>query len=495
MRVKGKELWSAAKGELQLQFPRATYETWIKDSRAESYEDGLLVVLVRNTYAKDWLQHRLRGVIERTLAGIAHRSVEVQFVVDQAMEEEDDGVELLSGLPDLKSRNHFNGSTGLNRSLTFGNFIVGSSNRLAQAAAVAVAESSEVVWNPLFIYGGVGLGKTHLLHAIGNKAAQSGRRVLYVSCEEFTNEFINAIREQKMAQFRARYREADLLLIDDVQFIGGKERTQEEFFHTFNTLYGTERLLAFSSDRPPKAIPLLEERLYNRFEWGLIADIQPPDLETRIAILRAKAEVYPVHVPDSVIETIAQRFQRNIRELEGALKRVVHYASTMRVGLTVKVAEEALRDILDNLAVVTPAMVLQAVSEHTGISTDDIKGPRRSSDIARARQMAMYLMKELAGASLSQIGRELGGRDHSTVDLLHDAETAQSAGSGSGEPAELRLPEKWPLITIHMAKFTRQARLMEPRLLCIMGSRYLAGRGPVYESHLGLSGNRGQGIR
>ena len=420
MSVNGRDLWSAAKGELQLQFPKATYETWIKDSGAESYEDGLLVVLVRNPYAKDWLEHRLRGVIERTLTSIAQRTVEVQFVVEQSSDEESEPVELLSGLPDAESANCFNGATGLNRSLTFDSFIVGSSNRLAQAAAMAVGENPNAMWNPLFIYGGVGLGKTHLLHAIGNLAGRAGRRVLYVSCEEFTNQFINAIRQQKMAQFRSRYRDADLLLIDDIQFIGGKERTQEEIFHTFNSLYGTERLLVFSSDRPPKAIPLLEERLYNRFEWGLTADIQPPDLETRIAILRFKAESYPVHVPESVIELIAQRFQRNIRELEGALKRAVHYTSTMRVELSVEAAEEALRDILHESVVVTPGMVIEAVCQHMGTNEEEIKGPRRSRDIARARQVAMYLMRELAGVSLSQIGRELGGRDHTTVLYGHD---------------------------------------------------------------------------
>lgn len=414
------ELWSAAKGELELQFPKATYETWIRDSAAESFEDGQLVVQVRNPYAKDWLQHRLRGAIERTLAEIAHRSVEIVFVVEQLPEGESEPVELLAGLDQAQATSSRDRTTGLNRSLTFDNFVVGSSNRLAQAAAMAVAENPRAMWNPLFIYGGVGLGKTHLLHAIGNTAAESGRSVLYVSCEEFTNEFINAIRQQKMEQFRARYRAADLLLVDDIQFIGGKERTQEEVFHTFNSLHGTERLLVFSSDRPPKAIPLLEERLYSRFEWGLSADIQPPDLETRIAILRCKTEAYPVCVSDEVISYIAHRFQRNIRELEGALKRVLHYSATLDTALTVDAAEEALRDILHDSRVVTPDMVLRAVSEHLGVGEDEIKGRRRSQHIARARQIAMYLMKEMGGAALTQIGRELGGRDHSTVLYGHD---------------------------------------------------------------------------
>jgi len=413
--MKAREIWEAARGELQLQLPKSTFDTWLKASRAVSFEDGLLIVEVRNAYAKDWLENRLMGTIKRTLAEILKRSVDVQFYVASGETKAQESVELLEGFHAHARERQSVSRTGLKPSFTFDNFVVGDSNRLAHAAALAVADRPAKGYNPLFLYGGVGLGKTHLLHAIGNRIARQGRRVLYISTEAFTNEFIESIRRQAMSEFRTRYRDLDVLLLDDIHFIAGKESTQEEIFHTFNALHSAEKQIVFSSDRPPKAIPLLQERLCSRFEWGLIADIQPPDLETRIAILRFKAEAQPISVPDEVIDCIAHKIQHNIRELEGALNRVVMYGQTLGVPLTPQVVESALRDMLPHTNAVTTDMILERVCEAYGLSVADLQGRRRSAPIAKARQVAMYLMREMTGASLPQIGRDLGGRDHSTI--------------------------------------------------------------------------------
>jgi chromosomal replication initiator protein len=297
--------------------------------------------------------------------------------------------------------------------------VVGAGNRFAHAAATAVAESPARAYNPLFIYGGVGLGKTHLLQAIGHRVLADGSvvRVAYISSEKFTNELINAIRDDKTLEFRQRYRHVDVLLIDDIQFLAGKERTQEEFFHTFNTLHESSRQIIITSDRPPKEIPTLEDRLRSRFEWGLIADIQPPDLETRIAILRKKGEMERIPVPDDVAEFIAQRIHSNIRELEGALIRVVAYASLTRSTVSVDLAADVLRDLLPpaRARVVTIQAIQHAVAEFFGIRPEEMRAKRRTKGVAFPRQIAMYLARELTDASLPRIGEEFGGRDHTTV--------------------------------------------------------------------------------
>jgi chromosomal replication initiator protein len=307
----------------------------------------------------------------------------------------------------------------LNVRYTFGSYIVGSSNRLAHAACLAVAEHPAMAYNPLFLYGGVGLGKTHLLHAIGNQAldAKPDIKVLYVSSETFTNDLINAIRNQKTEEFRAYYRSIDILLIDDIQFIAGKEGTQEEFFHTFNTLHGAGKQLVISSDKPPKAIVTLEERLRSRFEWGLIVDVQAPDLETRTAILRGKAESLNVQVPDDVIDFLAHRIQSNIRELEGSLNRVVAYANLNRQPPTVELAQTALSDLLGNTrrSHLTPDAIVEAVGQFYDIDLKVLTGKPRARNIAVPRQVAMYLMRQETEASLMEIGHALGGRDHTTV--------------------------------------------------------------------------------
>jgi len=297
--------------------------------------------------------------------------------------------------------------------------VVGAGNRFAHAAAIAVAESPARAYNPLFIYGGVGLGKTHLLHAIGHRVLLGAEvaRVAYISSEKFTNELINSIRDDKTLDFRRRYRNVDVLLIDDIQFLAGKERTQEEFFHTFNTLHEASRQIIITSDRPPKEIPTLEDRLRSRFEWGLIADIQPPDLETRIAILKKKAESDGNSVPDEVAEFIAQRIHTNIRELEGALVRVVAYASLTRSPIGVELAADVLRDLLPptRARVVTIQAIQLSVAEFFGIRPEEMQAKRRTKGVAFPRQVAMFLARELTDASLPRIGEEFGGRDHTTV--------------------------------------------------------------------------------
>ena len=328
------QVWQAALGELQLQMTKPTFDTWLKNTSLISYEDGTFVIGVHNAYAKDWLENRLLSIIKRTLVGIVGRSVEVKFVVwprERAANKRSAGTQelgpLLSGDKELTlTPPRAKSPAMLNPKYTFETFVVGPSNRLAHAASLAVAENPADAYNPLFIYGGVGLGKTHLLQAIGHVCQRKALRVLYVSSEEFTNDLINSIRNHTTEHFRDKYRTIDILLVDDIQFIAGKESTQEEFFHTFNTLHAANKQIVISSDRPPKAILTLEERLRSRFEGGLIADIQPPDLETRIAILRFKAEAQPLSVPDEVIDLIAHRVLSNVRELEGALNRVVAYA-------------------------------------------------------------------------------------------------------------------------------------------------------------------------
>ncbi len=415
--MKADQIWQAALGELQLQMPKATFDTWVRDTYVVSYEDGTFIIGVGNAFAKDWLENRLLTTVKRTLVGIVGRSVEVRFTVWP--KEPPDNSEALPlwqtavPLPDEPAAT--SPPTMLNPRYTFDTFVVGPNNRLAHAASLAVAERPAEAYNPLFLYGGVGLGKTHLLHAIGYTSQRRCSGVLYVSSETFTNELINSIRNHTTDEFRERYRNIDVLLIDDIQFIAGKESTQEEFFHTFNTLHAANKQIVISSDRAPKAILTLEERLRSRFEWGLIADIQPPDLETRIAILRFKAEQQAVPVPEEVIDLIARRIQSNIRELEGALNRVIAHASLMRCPLTVEVAVQALQDFGPAPGSLSVDRILEAVAQFYNLETEDLLSPRRSKDIATARQMVMYLAREETGASLPQIGRALGGRDHTTV--------------------------------------------------------------------------------
>jgi chromosomal replication initiator protein len=410
--MSAERIWEAALGQLQMELPRATFDTWVRDAVLLAYEDGCFIIGVHNAYARDWLEDRLLSTVKRVLTGIASRSVEVRFVVWNG--EAPDDEPLAHPAPGTASE-----SPGTSRSVnpryTFDNFVVGASNRLAHAAALAVAESPAKAYNPLFLYGGVGLGKTHLLHAVGNACVAQHLNARYVSSEEFTNDLINAIRTHATDAFREHYRRIDVLLIDDIQFLAGKESTQEEFFHTFNTLHGQDKQLVISSDRPPKAMVTLEERLRSRFEWGLTADIQAPDVETRMAILRSKAERAGRRVASEHLEVIARRVQSNIRELEGALTRVLAFSELSGTPLSTELIDTALADLLPRGGAVTMERIISAVANHYGMSEEQLVSRNRSRQIALPRQVAMYLIREETDASLPQIGERLGGRDHTTV--------------------------------------------------------------------------------
>lgn len=420
--MKPEQAWQAALGQLQMEMPKAAFNTWVRDTELISYEDGSFFIGVQNAYARDWLDSRLTNTVKRLLSGMMNRTVEVRFSVwqnngDNLTQEETDLPEQAytsdESLPAASASLPENST--LNARYTFENFVVGASNRLAHAACMAVSENPAMAYNPLFLYGGVGLGKTHLLHAIGNACTRRGLQVLYVSSEEFTNDLINAIRSHTTQAFREKYRRIDVLLIDDIQFIAGKESTQEEFFHTFNTLHGQNKQLVISSDRPPKAMITLEERLRSRFEWGLTADIQHPDYETRLAILRAKADRTGYRVPNEFLEVIARRVQSNIRELEGALTRVAAFADLSGMPVTPQLVETVLADLLPRRTEVQPQEVVRKVADAFNVPLDRMLGRERSREVALPRQIAMYLLREEANISLPQIGDALGGRDHTTV--------------------------------------------------------------------------------
>jgi chromosomal replication initiator protein len=422
------QVWQATLGQLQLQMTRATFDTWIKDTRIVAQDSDKLVIGTKSAFAKDWLENRLFTTISRAVTHVLGRAVNIQFTVDHLTAADlDQPPPLLQNPPPLNGHNTYSKNNGhgyepgtrdrlmLNHKYVFEQFIVGASNRLAHAASLAVAERPADAYNPLFLYGGVGLGKTHLLQAIAHYALARDRQVIYTSSENFTNDLINAIRSQSTDLFREKYRNTDFLLIDDIQFIAGKESTQEEFFHTFNTLHSSGGQIVLSSDRPPKAITTLEDRLRSRFEWGLLADVQPPDLETRIAILRFKADSQGVRVPDDVMEFVARRAQNNIRELEGALNKVIAYAAMVRLPITIELATSALQDIVSRQAELTVDQIIAAVADFYRIEKEVLIRRGRSKEVAFARQMAMYLAREETGASLPQIGEALGGRDHTTV--------------------------------------------------------------------------------
>jgi chromosomal replication initiator protein len=409
------QAWQATLGQLQMEMSKQAFDTWVRDAEFISHQDCTFLVGVQNAYARDWLESRLSSTVSRLLTGLMGQPQAVSFVVWHK-DFDDIEIEAQAPAPETSADSTLRPSNGtINPRYTFDNFVVGASNRLAHAACMAVAENPARAYNPLFLYGGVGLGKTHLLHAIGNAAHQRGLQVVYVSSEEFTNDLINAIRTHNTSPFRERYRRMDVLLIDDIQFIAGKESTQEEFFHTFNTLHGQDKQIVMTSDRPPKALVTLEERLRSRFEWGLTADLQPPDFETRIAILRCKADRNGKQVPPAILETIARLVQSNIRELEGALTRVVAFADLSGMPLTPQLVQTALADLLPQQGALETSQVLAAVASVFGISTDELIGRTRTHDVALPRQVAMYLMREEANASLPQIGEVLGGRDHTTV--------------------------------------------------------------------------------
>jgi chromosomal replication initiator protein len=450
------KIWNSTLGTMQLQTSRHEFNTWLRRASLLSIENSVATIGAPSAFFKEGLENRYIGPLRDLLGNLVGFPVQVRVVIASSQVPRIDPTMLtresgrdgrdMDDLPSYNDAPSYPGSTlngngngngydrlgmqqldlssamrsgMLNARYTFDRFIVGTSNRLANAACMAVAEQPAQAYNPLFLYGGVGLGKTHLLHAIGNCALDRDPEinVLYVSSEKFTNDMINAIRRQQTEEFRIRYRNIDILLIDDIQFIAGKEGTQEEFFHTFNTLHSAGKQIVISSDRPPKAILTLEERLRSRFEWGLIVDVQTPDLETRTAILRAKAEQMLSHIPADVIDFLAHRIQSNIRELEGCLNRVAAYAQMYGTNVTVDVATAALTELLDTTRRkrITADVIIREVADFYGVDLRAMQGRGRSRNIVVPRQVAMYLLREETEASLMDIGKLLGGRDHTTI--------------------------------------------------------------------------------
>lgn len=416
------KIWEAALRELQLQLTKTNYDTWLTDTVGLSYQGDQFVVGVPSPFAIEWLDKRLHSLIKKTLIRITGDDLNLRFEIQQAEQTPiNRGLQSKgSAKPSVSSSlsgTRKTGSNTFNLKYTFDSFIVGNCNRLAHAAALGVAEKPGGVYNPLFIYGGVGLGKTHLLHAIGHFVSQNKLSVLYVSTEQFTNEFIKAIRERKTEEFQQKYRGVDVLLIDDIHFIIGKEQTQEGFFHTFNDLHNANRQIVLTSDRPPKSMPLLEDRLRSRFEWGLITDLQPPDLETRLAILQAKAEGNRVSVPKEVLDLIARKSQKSIRELEGSLNRVVAFSRLTKAPITIELASKALAEFPDTTPhrALTPPLIIATVAKYFDLDPGALQGKRRDKKTALARHIAVYLIREETECSFSEIGRELGGRDHSAI--------------------------------------------------------------------------------
>ncbi len=407
------EIWEAALGELQIGVSKPNYRTWLAKTVGLSYQDNQFVVGVPNPFIAEYLDKNQRSLIEKTLIGLTQRDINIIFQVDGRYQEPESSYSDQGEITIATTQ-----PPKFNSKYTFDSFVVGSCNSLAHAAALEVAQNPGGSHNPLFIYGGVGLGKTHLLQAIGHVALASNIQVLYVSAEQFTNEFINTIQERRTEEFRRKYRSVDMLLIDDIHFIAGKGQTEESFCHTFNELHNTNRQIVITNNCPPKSIPLLQERLRSCFEWGLVTSIQPPDFKTRLAILQAKTKDKGVTIALDVLKLIAQRAQRNIRELEGYLNRVIAYAKLVRALVTPELAAQALEDITSKDAkrlYITPSLVIETVAKSFQLSPLDLKSGRRDRETALARQVAMYLTRQETNCSLAQIGMELGNRDHSTV--------------------------------------------------------------------------------
>jgi chromosomal replication initiator protein len=425
----GSNLWDQVLARVETKVNRHSFYTWFKPTAFVAERDGVISVRVPNALFRDWLTKHYAAVIEEALAEVNHPGAPVTFVTEEtpppapeippAPEPEDEAADDLGILSPRYS---------------FDTFIVGPSNQFAHAACRAVAEAPSRSYNPLFIYGGVGLGKTHLMHAIGHYVVTHLKtlNLTYISSERFMNEMINAVRYDRILDFRERYRSVDVLLVDDVQFLAGKEGTQTEFFHTFNALYDSQKQIVISSDCPPHEIPQLEERLRSRFEWGLIADIQAPDLETKTAILKRKAETEGVPLPDNVAIYIAGKIKSNIRELEGSLIRLIAYASLTRSEITLALAQDVLRNVLQNDdRAVTIESVQKAVADHYSLKVAELKSKNNSKSVAMPRQIAMYLCKALTNASLPEIGKSFGGKHHSTV--IHSVRKVEALRQKDGD--------------------------------------------------------------
>ncbi|MEX2542202.1 MAG: chromosomal replication initiator protein DnaA [Trueperaceae bacterium] len=432
-------IWEDILDFVQDQIPDVEFRTWFKQVKPLGIEEGTFMIGVPHSFARDWLKNHYGPVLEQALRDLGASSPRVGFQVVPFQAGEQQGMFAPDGGP-ADGRNGEEPRAPkapkpfLNPKYVFSNFVVGPNNNLAHAAALAVAEAPGRAYNPLFLYGQAGLGKTHIMHAVGHSVAErfTNLQVEYVTTETFTNELISAIREDRMTSFRDRYRSIDLLLVDDVQFIAGKERTQEEFFHTFNALYESGKQIILSSDRPPKDIPTLENRLRSRFEWGLITDIQPPELETRIAILNMNAEYRGVNIPNEVSDFIARQVTSNIRELEGALVRVIVYASMNNTALDRQTAAQALSDVFTpgDLSL-TMDDILRATARQYEVDPTDIKSKGRRQELVAPRQVAMYLIRELTSHSYPEIGQFFSGRDHSTV--MYAVQKVNERLDGNGE--------------------------------------------------------------
>jgi len=423
------EVWEKAKDLIKTKVNPQTFETWFKPTKGLEISKGSLVLEVPNSFFKDWLLEHHLELIKTTLKDISGENLTLDFLYSA---KEPDAVVHAAARPaqkpqDPSKRQENNNNIGLNPAYTFDDFVIGPSNKMAHAAAMAVAESPAKAYNPLFIYGKAGMGKTHLMNAIGHYVAAKNQnlKVVYITSEQFTNQLIQSIQNRSMEKFRARYRTVDVLLIDDVHFIAGKESTQEEFFHTFNTLYDAHKQIVLSSDKPPKDIDGLEERLVSRFEWGLIVSISQPDFETRIAILRQKLKRENFAVPDDVILYIGEKIRSNIRELEGALKRVVANAVLLKQSITLELARSVLKDMVkEKESRILADSIFEEVASYFNMRVSDIKGRRRTKQMVQPRQISMYLIRKLTDHSLPEIGELCGGRDHTTI--LHACESIES---------------------------------------------------------------------
>lgn len=405
------DLWNRAKELLKEETTVITFETWIQPLELKSINDNIIVLVASNSFQRDTVESRYIDLLVNTFNFITNKKCKV--FIKLATEDTDLFVQSNS-----LGNNKAILTSGLNPKYTFSTFVVGNNNKFAQAAAMGVAENPGSKYNPFFIYGGVGLGKTHLMHSIGNEIISKNlnSKVLYVTSENFTNNLINALRDQATEKFREKYRNIDILLIDDIQFIANKRSTQEEFFHTFNTLYESGKQIVISSDKPPKDIELLEDRLKSRFEWGLIADISNPDYETRLAILRKKTQLDNIIIDDDILSAIATRVDTNIRELEGTLNKLIAKASLTNSPITMAMAQKAIDDIVaQNQKVISSAYIQDVVGKYFNVDPQDLKGAKRSNDVTFPRQIAMYMCRNIAQMSMPQIGKDFGNRDHSTV--------------------------------------------------------------------------------
>jgi len=405
------EIWDTALGALQIQVSKSNYRTWLEKTVGLNYRNNEFVVSVPNTFIAEYLDKNQRSLIEKTLIGITSSpDISVSFQVDGRYK----------NLPDTSYGERKSDSPRFKSNYVFESFVVGDCNRLAYTAAQGVAENPGHSYNPLFIYGGPGLGKTHLLHAVGQLAQARHIQALYVSAEQFTNEFIKAVRERKTDEFHNKYRNVGMLLVDDIQFISGKRQTEESFFHTFDALHNANRQMVIASDLPPKAIPSLDKRLRSRFAWGLVVDIKPPDFATRLAILQAKAKQRGANPTIAVLEFLARHLQQNVRELEGSLNRVLAYAKLLNAPPSIELASQALEDISSKepgTGSIASRAVIEAVADSFQLSPEDLKGSKRDKETALARRVAMYLLRQETNCSLAQIGQELGGRDPSAVTM------------------------------------------------------------------------------